>query len=349
MSLPTSSSGGKLSQPSIRSFFQPKTPTYAAPPAQTNGTAVPLSPPPPPLVSALASATPSLAAPVSSHATPRSAALADIPSEASVRRISTEDVPALRRINSLLLPVSYPDTFYERAIDPALSGPFSRVITWAHHGEAPKVVGGVVCRLEAPIGTKSEPHVAHTIYIQSLCLLAPYRSKGLINAAVEDIIHTAVHECDALVTSISAHVWTENEEGLKWYEGRGFQRQEPPIKGYYIKLRPDSAWLVRRTVSPMSLKTMPARTVASTGLLSPSSQPPPMASPTNAPPRTPSGQSFQNQRPETEWNDLPADMAPTLLTLPRKGSEPGSSASSRSSSTVRKKKDRSYPAAAFGS
>ncbi|RBQ72277.1 hypothetical protein VDGD_01914 [Verticillium dahliae] len=43
-------------------------------------------------------------------------------------------------------------------------------------------------------------------------------------------------------------------------------------------------------------------------------------------------------------------MAPSLLAPPsRASSGPGSEASSRSSSTVRKKKDRSYPAAAFQS
>ncbi|PHH86443.1 hypothetical protein CDD83_10244 [Cordyceps sp. RAO-2017] len=86
----------------------------------------------------------------------------------------------------------------------------------------------------------------------------------------------------------------------------------------------------------------------------PAARPPPSRSSASTPtthlPPPPRGQSYQNQRPETEWNDLPADMAPGLLAPPRKaGSEPASVASSRSSSTVRKKRDRSYPAAAFGS
>lgn len=73
--------------------------------------------------------------------------------------------------------------------------------------------------------------------------------------------------------------------------------------------------------------------------------------------------SYQKTRPDTEWNDLPADMvvsgssgAATPVTNgagpPPKAthlSAPGSGASSRSSSSARKKKERAYPAAAFGS
>ncbi|TPX17073.1 uncharacterized protein E0L32_003191, partial [Thyridium curvatum] len=87
------------------------------------------------------------------------------------------------------------------------------------------------------------------------------------------------------------------------------------------------------------------------------SGPPPShsASPSPAP-----SLSFQNMRPETEWNDLPEHMVAQPgksnggggggggggLQPPRSGSASG--ASSRSSSAVRKKKDRAYPAAAFG-
>lgn len=87
--------------------------------------------------------------------------------------------------------------------------------------------------------------------------------------------------------------------------------------------------------------------------------PPPRAS--GAPPPTgggtTSGQSFQNTRPDMEWNDLPLDMqiassrssSTSNLAVPgTENGNTGSGPSSRSSSTVRKKRDRSYPAAAFG-
>ncbi|KAF4445473.1 hypothetical protein FALBO_17181, partial [Fusarium albosuccineum] len=194
---------------------------------------------------------------------------ASLPPEASIRFVSGSDLNALRRINALLLPVSYPDSFYQRAVDPAASGRFSRVITWAHDGADHKVVGGVVCRVEPALDANTHGQVPQNLYIQSLCLLSPYRSLGLVNAAVDNIIATAVSDPNLNVTSITAHVWTENEEGLKWYEGRGFQRDDQPIRGYYLKLRPDSAWLVNRPVGASVRSSLPSST-SSTSIPPPS-------------------------------------------------------------------------------
>jgi hypothetical protein len=188
---------------------------------------------------------------------------------------------------------------------------------------------------------------------------------GLISAALDDVIAAVVTDPALNVRTVTAHVWTENEEGLHWYKARGFEKQEPAIKGYYLKLRPDSAWLVSKPVGASVLNALPSSTprlsrpdISSTtaaimNLPPMTSQIPATASngapPATRPPaRVASGQSYQSQRAETEWNDLPADMAPSFLGPPKTGSEPGSGASSRSSSTVRRKRDRSYPAAAFG-
>ncbi|KJZ75897.1 hypothetical protein HIM_04721 [Hirsutella minnesotensis 3608] len=188
-----------------------------------------------------------------------------------------------------------------------------------------------------------------------------------MGAALDNAVATAVADPNLDVRTVTAHVWTENEEGLHWYDARGFKRAEHPIPGYYFKLRPQSAWLVERTVGASVRPSLPSPPAASPAPTHPvtcgppaavanlassatSGTPPPPKSGTSTPSSVPSrGQSYQNQRPETEWNDLPADMAPGLLAPPhRPGSGPASGASSRSSSTVRKKRDRSYPAAAFG-
>lgn len=367
MSLP--SNKAPPAQLSIRSFFQARGPKYAPPPSAARDTSSsyssspsPLPPPPtgPPQHSHAAAPPPQ-----PSVDAPLPPPPANLPREACVRLISDADAGALRRINALLLPVGYPDAFYQRAARPSESGRFSRVVTWAHQGDAPKVVGGVVCRVEAAGDSASD--APQNLYIQSLCLLSPYRGMGLISAALENVIATAVSDPKLHVRTVTAHVWTENDEGLHWYNARGFERQEPPIPGYYLKLRPDSAWLVRRLVGasvrgslPLSPSASPAPprpalgTTAAVMNLDPASTPPgglpPPRNGTSTPSLVPSrGQSFQTQRPDTEWNDLPADMAPGLFAPPRRlGGEPTSGASSRSSSTARKKKGRSYPAAAFG-
>ncbi|KAF5018243.1 hypothetical protein F66182_9786 [Fusarium sp. NRRL 66182] len=342
-------------QSSIRSFFSAKTPRYAPPPSQTAPVDLASPPPPPP--------PPPAAAPALSRSPDPATPLLEIPplptsfpQEATIRLVTGDDVNALRRINALLLPVGYPDNFYQRAVDP-VSGRFSRVITWAHDGAEPKVVGGIVCRIEPALDSKSRGEVPQNLYIQSLCLLSPYRSLGLVNAALDNIVATAVSDPTLFVTTVTAHVWTENEEGLKWYQGRGFKTESQPIQGYYLKLRPNSAWLVSRPTgasvrnllpssSEASQHTLPTSTTAAIANLTPASGPP-----KNGPPRPSmpsSGRSYQNQGPGMEWNDLPDDMATNRLAPPGKSvGDTGSGASSRSSSAARKKRDRAYPAAAF--
>ncbi|KAL6878085.1 hypothetical protein HDV57DRAFT_499904 [Trichoderma longibrachiatum] len=400
MSLPTTS---KPSQMSIRSFFQAKPPQYAPPPSskqqqQSLSTPQPPPPPPPPPPQSQTPAPPEDSPPQSAVPPPPTTQTTStspstttpsrnprLPPEASIRPITPADITALRRLNSLLLPVSYPDPFYSRAADP-VTGRFSRLICWSHNSSGrqedddPKPVGGIVCRVEPDIlnhhhhaqgGAPVQQQQQQNIYIQSLCLLSPYRSMGLVSAALDDVLAAAAAADPALnVASVTAHVWTENEEGLHWYQARGFTKQEPAIKGYYLKLRPDSAWLVSKPVGASVLSALPSPS-ASSSAPPPSSSSradisgttaavmslPPMSTtpaataaqgPVRPSARIASGKSFQNQRPETEWNDLPADMAPSLLVPPKNGSEPGSGASSRSSSTVRRKRDRAYPAAAFG-
>ncbi|KAK2597293.1 hypothetical protein QQS21_006067 [Conoideocrella luteorostrata] len=348
MSLPTT----KPSQPSIRSFFT-NTPKYAPPPSQK-----------PPAHIAICPQSSETASPPAPPPQPRSAAPIDvaIPPQATIRPITATDIAPLRRITSLLLQVSYPDSFFQYAI----ANPFSRVITWTYKDESPKIIGGIVCRVE-PALDNDAPTVPQNLYVRSLCLLSPYRSMGLANAALQHVLAAVHANASFNVKAVTAHVWTENEEGLRWYEGRGFTRDKEPLRGYYFKLRPDTAWLVRKEISAASngtcngttisspetreasSRTVPISTTAAVvNLPTPPSPPPPMSGTTSRP-KASSGQSYQNQRPDMEWNDLPADMAPPLAALRNTGSESASATSSRSSSVApRKKKDRSYPAAAFG-
>ncbi|KAI0412824.1 acyl-CoA N-acyltransferase [Xylaria grammica] len=406
MSLPSSNTNG---QSSIRNFFRPKQPAYVAPPPASKRDRPPTAPPSrqPPTTTTqqqqqqLAATTPS-SRPASLHP------------QASISRIRPEHVSALRRITSLLLPVNYPDSFYTRLSDPLSSGAFSRVILWRDEKKGPaapeKVIGGLVCRPEpSPFhagtvdSSRSPPRPTvpsaqpNALYIQSLVLLSPYRGLGLAAALLDEVIADAAQSEFACET-VWAHVWTQNEEGLRWYVARSFA-QVDEVKKYYHKLHPDSAWIVRREIGPgavlgldgsRSRETVamePGNSVtaavanlpvnASPSSSSPGETPPPppetlptpLSHPANAtapPPARPPlnplptstrstpGQSFQNTRPETEWNDLPLDMQISNNSNKAGGggsnslSVPGSNASSRSSSAARKKRDRAYPAAAFG-
>ncbi|KAG5917290.1 hypothetical protein E4U42_007309 [Claviceps africana] len=351
MSLPTT----KPIQSSILSFFTSNPPKYAPPPGQS---LLPVRQPPP------KTAQPPHHEPPHQQPSPQQRRQDDqhpqqqephqplvipplppLPPAANIRIPTEADVPPLRRINSLLLQVSYPESFYASAVD----NPLSRVITWCPPDgqQDPKVIGAIVCRVEEasprPGGAHDDDAPPQNIYIRSLCLLAPYRGLGLARAALEHVLATASANKALGVAGVTAHVWSENEDGLRWYERQGFVRDGVrPIRGYYLKLRPDTAWLVRRPLSPDGSPgivlvdgRLPSPSVTAAVVNLPASAPPASSRSKPAP-----GQSFQNQRPDGEWNDLPADMAPV----------PVAATSSRSNSAApRKKRDRAYPAAAFGS
>lgn len=422
----------RAQQPSILSFFQPNNnakdngndndkeqlpPTYSAPhPSQTQQQA-PSAPPPPPQAPPIPQ--PAVAAKPTNNLTPIpvTALPPTIPTphpSATIVPVTDAHIPALRRINALLLPVNYTDSFYTAVLDPAQSGLFSRAILWRDDDQAPaKVVGGLICRLEPSAfdpasgayspglarkatGSVAPPPVGlgHALYVQSLVLLAPYRGLGLAAAAIEgifDAVRTVTRERRGNGLNIRwvyAHVWTENEEGLAWYKRRGFEK-DVRLEGYYFKLQPGSAWVVKRRVvldgeedqrtenmaprqgaittnghgPPAQPYAVPASVTAAavnlpgfapTMSTQPSSGPPPPPSSAARPPLAPNSLSFQNKRPDMEWNDLPEDMVAisSSRNSSRSNLQPpptASTASSRSSSaTGRKKKDRAYPSAAFG-
>ena len=290
----------RAQQSSIRSFFQPRRqPEYAAPPSTappkeggnvaTQSTSQTAPPPAPPLPAGPAKPV-TIPITLPPNGIPVLPSPPSLPSGATIVPLAEQHIPALRRINSLLLPVPYPDSFYANVLDPLASGLFSRVILWQDSdADTPKVIGGLVCRLEpnrfldaqgqpSPQPSVSSPRQIppdtpldtpyHAIYIQSLALLSPYRSLGLAAAALEHILASATLLPAAGSTidarTIYAHVWTENEEGLKWYEARGFAREgNAPIKGYYFKLRPDTAWVVRRHIGPTAAAAAAAAAASS--------------------------------------------------------------------------------------
>lgn len=411
---PSASGSG---QHSILSFFHkqqqpPQPPKYAAPPPSSRGQAQPRQQPELPQTSEKTAPTPPQAPPLPQQPSPPAAAATIAPAttipsphpSATILPVTAAHIPALRRINALLLPVNYTDGFYTALLDPAVSGLFSRTILWQDEHAAPaKVVGGLVCRLEpspfdaatgrysADLAKKATasaaPPRARALYIQSLVLLAPYRGLGLAGAALEGI-SAAVAGADPngnprAVEWVYAHVWTDNEDGLAWYGRRGFER-DAVLERYYWKLRPDSAWVVKRKVGAAAggqqqqhkqdAHELPAAVPASVTAAavnmpgfssavtlpphhppSAANGPPPQGGGAAGarPPPPPSSLSFQNKRPDVEWNDLPEDMM-AAATASKNSSRsdllaPPSGSSSRSSSTGRKKRDRAYPTAAFGS
>jgi N-alpha-acetyltransferase 50 len=155
-------------------------------------------------------------------------------------RVEAIHIGPLKRLTASVLPVRYPSKFFEETLtDPTVSS-LSKVV---HFDDRP--VGWIRCRLEP--ATSGPPRTAtQQIYIQALCILAPYRNLGYATHLVESVLRPQ-SLTENNVAFVYAHVWENNEDALAWYERRGFKRVMLVDK-YYNRLVPSGAWIVRRDV-----------------------------------------------------------------------------------------------------
>ncbi len=170
-------------------------------------------------------------------------AIAEEVSGFAIVAIQFSHLPALQRLTSTLLPVRYPDKFFTGVVGEITSATFSRVAV-----SSSKPIGWIRCRLDPFPESTSPPSntkpIYNQVYIQALCLLAPYRGQGIATALLDTVLRPKLlTEHD--VESVYAHVWESNEDALEWYQKRGFRRVML-IENYYRKLRPGGAWIVKR-------------------------------------------------------------------------------------------------------
>ena len=110
-----------------------------------------------------------------------------------------------------------------------------------------KPIGWIRCRLDPGSDNLSNSDIKQSrnrIYIQALCLVAPHRGQGIASMLLDSISQSNILDRYD-VNTIDAHVWENNEDALGWYERRNFKRILM-IEGYYRKLKPGGAWLVRK-------------------------------------------------------------------------------------------------------
>lgn len=168
-----------------------------------------------------------------------------------------------------MLPIRYPNSFYTATITDPVVASLSRVAIYHDHpvaaapdsgasAGADKVIGGIRCRLEKQT-SEAQDTEATNLYIQTLHLLSPYRGHGVAAALLNSLLFAVPPDSKESprvsglvkhynIRSVTAHVHEANEDALKWYESRGFKIQEGVAEGYYRRLKPSGARIVRLDV-----------------------------------------------------------------------------------------------------
>ncbi|WPG97731.1 Hypothetical protein R9X50_00051200 [Acrodontium crateriforme] len=189
-----------------------------------------------------------------------------LPPNVELRSCTKDDIPALKRLIGLILPVPYPDKFYREIVEDDVTNNITLLAFWNDKIEtsSPRItkekgrlVGAIRCRLLAHPPTSATTRIAEKdqapmLYLSALVLLSPYRRHGIATQMLNVLTRRAVD--DYGVGSIGAHVWEANAEGLEWYGRRGFVevgRQQD----YYRRLKPTGALVLKRDVSVMDFVT----------------------------------------------------------------------------------------------
>lgn len=181
-----------------------------------------------------------------------------LPPNVELRGPTKEDMPAFKKLNSILLPIPYPESFYKEILAEEVDRSITLMALW-HDSPSDigkvkgRLVGAIRCRLFAkpPGNSASRARVeGPMLYLSTLVLLSPYRGYGIAAHMLDNLIRNAVD--DYGITSVGAHVWVANEEGLQWYRKRGFKEVNREV-GYYRRLNPQDAVVMLRDVGVMDL------------------------------------------------------------------------------------------------
>lgn len=193
---------------------------------------------------------------------------------ACMRLCKEAHIASFHRLNTLLLPIPYPQSFYDETLNDPVISSLTRIITWGHTAVDQKsnisrdgpnctqdtqdgqLVAAVRCRLLPASPSRNDEETV--VYISTVGVLAPFRRHMLASHLLSEVAQVAVEQHGA--RSMMAHVWEKNEEAIQWYGNRGFEivRKE---KDYYRRLAPDTAaFLMMREISRLDVLTWPVPT-----------------------------------------------------------------------------------------
>ncbi|KAI7197928.1 hypothetical protein KC352_g20534 [Hortaea werneckii] len=198
--------------------------------------------------------------------------LPPLPPNIHLRACTQADLPALKRLNALLLPIPYPETFYREILQDEVTNNLTLLALW-HDDPSQKgrekgiLVGAVRGRLlpssssspstssstwtttttrsagtPTPTTTarsKEEEEGAKLLYLSTLVLLSPYRGHGIMTCMLRQLTQRAVQLYG--ISCVGAHVWEANTEGLECRERAWKASIERPGNFTYSMDLPDFA------------------------------------------------------------------------------------------------------------
>jgi ribosomal protein S18 acetylase RimI-like enzyme len=161
-------------------------------------------------------------------------------------------IPSFQRLNTLLLPIPYPQTFYKEILSDPTASDLTLLALWHDNPSSitpGKVIGGIRCRILPDPSTQATPK-DKILYISTLGVLSPFRSYGIASWLLCLLIERGIRNYG--VSAVGAHVWEASNEAREWYRKRGF-RETHLEQGYYRRLTPQGAYVLRREIGPRDL------------------------------------------------------------------------------------------------
>ncbi|EDO31938.1 predicted protein [Nematostella vectensis] len=144
--------------------------------------------------------------------------------------ITAHNIKQLKKLNSVVFPVSYNDKFYKDVLE------VGELAKLAFYNDI--VVGGVCCRVD-------QTEDARRLYIMTLGCLAPYRRLGIGTIMLEHVLK--VCEKDGNIDNIYLHVQISNQGAIDFYQKFGFEIIETK-KQYYKRIDPADAYVLQKTL-----------------------------------------------------------------------------------------------------
>ncbi|XP_071505184.1 N-alpha-acetyltransferase 50-like [Diadema antillarum] len=145
--------------------------------------------------------------------------------------ITPHNIKQLKKLNSVVFPVSYNDKFYKDVLE------VGELAKLAYYNDI--VVGAVCCRID------TTEDGSRRLYIMTLGCLAPYRRLGIGTIMLKHVLDFC--ERDGRIDNIYLHVQINNDSAIEFYKKFEFEIIETK-EHYYKRIEPADAHVLQKSL-----------------------------------------------------------------------------------------------------